>query len=223
MLDFRFRDDDGSLLLYSLELKYSFVSREIKFGYSCNFIRFWLDNGINKVETIEICEVVAYIDKITVVCNREKNLPEIIAKTVLINHEYTRISSHIDVILELAISYWMSIGVNAFNFCQIDDIGWIIITNLWEQSQLETHAYEDFQNPKLLLPLSEKSYWMAIIESAKQLPNNSILLQQLSNIPKEYEKFISSQLKNNKITEPTEPSYYELFMDEQKAAGRGFD
>ena len=221
MVYFEFFDDDDSMLIYSLDLEYAFVSRETKYGYSCNFITSKLNNGIVEVETIEICQVMVSTDEIAIVFNR-KNIPEIIAESRLIGGELTSISSHAHVIYKLAIPYWMSVAVHAFNYRQIDDIAWILITNLWEQSQLETDASWDSRNRRLSLPLSEKNYWMAIIESLKQIPSNQTLLERLSGIPKEYEKLIPPQLKNNKITNPIEQSFEERFMDERKSAGNRF-
>lgn len=220
MLYFEFQNY-SNILLYSLDLKYALVSKKARYGYSCNFITSKLNNGIEEVETIEICQVMASPDELAIVFNR-KNIPGITAKSILINGELISINSHADVVFHLAIPYWRNIAVDSFNYCRREDIAWIVITNLWKQLQSETETSWDSCNAIFSLPLSEKNYWKAIIESLKQIPSNEILLERLSSIPRKYRTLIPPQFKTKKITNVTEKSFKESFRDERKSAGYRF-
>lgn len=209
-----FQDGDGNIVNYSLTL-----SDNTALTFSCKFLTSKLRNGIRRGEEIEICKVICYPDKVGIVIQKTKPLTKMVGKTININGEERYIDSHAHAIIFEAIPNWMTQAASLVNSNKIAPlrllvVNWLFVVNLLKQLQFEMDAFWDTNTLKKFSPFSEENYRMAVIESAKQAPNNRMLSLAVTRIPEMYENLQQSQFKKDIITAPIEP-YRELTTEEE--------
>ncbi|MEH2452384.1 hypothetical protein [Nostoc sp.] len=181
-----FKAGDESILSYSLVL-----SDKIPLTFSCKFSTSKLSKGIPHGHEIEICQVIVNPDKVDIVIKDITPLPERARLTINVNDEPRYIGSHADVIIFQAIPHWMTVAASLVNSNQIAP-SWLITVNLLRQLHFEVDRLWDTSTRKIFLPFSEKNYKMALIESAKQAPNNPKLLRAVSRSSEMYEKLFEN-------------------------------
>ncbi|MEH2260119.1 hypothetical protein [Nostoc sp.] len=217
-----FNAGDESILSYSLVL-----SDKIPLTFSCKFSTSKLSKGISHGHEIEICQVIVNADKVGIVIKNVTRLPEKARLTINVNYEPIYIGSHADVIIFQAIPHWITVAASLVNSNQIAP-SWLITVNLLKQLQFEVDRFWDTSTRKKFLPFSEENYRIALIESAKQAPNNSKLLRAVSHSSEMYEKLFenvdspSGSIPVAAIEPYHELSSFEEIMNEITAEGRGY-
>ncbi|MDZ8140727.1 MAG: hypothetical protein RM049_36455 [Nostoc sp. DedQUE04] len=219
---YTFKAGDESILSYSLVL-----SDKIPLTFSCKFSTSKLTKGIPHGHEIEICQVIVNADKVGIVIKNIKPLSEKARLTINVNYKPTYIGSHADVIIFQAIPHWMTVAASLVNSNQIAP-SWLITVNLLRQLQFEVDTLWDTSTRKKFLPFSEDNYRMALIESAKQAPNNPKLLRAVFHSSEMYEKLFenvnsaSGSIPVAAIEAYRELSSFEEIMNEITAEGRGY-
>ena len=177
---------DGSIFNYSLTLSkkkpLTFVGswdttktvKGVKEGIPIEILQIEMDakdTGLGTVST-EI------LDK--------QQLPSKAVITMQVEGREKMLSKHSDVVLYLAIPYWMKEASESVTLNQIA-ASWLVVVNLLRQCTLAVDDSGDINERATIAPFEQSDYWLAVIESAKQARNNPKLLEAVSMIPDEFE------------------------------------